>query len=241
MKPRRISFRQVSRTAPGQKRTIVITPGDAGPLTLRLKPPESEYFMAELREVETGTRYELEVTLNTPLPARSVRTNLKLETGIAQAPNITILASAIPRPHVLASPKRFSVPAKRNSDWRQAVHLEWDDDYPHKILGATASDPGLKVHVIDNKGRQEVVLEVAEDYVPRRRAAVVTVTTDDTESPKVRVPVSIFRKAPSPAARRPRAASLETAKPKSNNPKDRAAKARRKSRPSTKQPAPTSD
>ncbi len=234
-------MRKVSRTAPGQKETIVITPGDAGPLELKLAVVESEFFEVELREIEKGKHYELEVTLTPPLPAKAVRTNLKLETGLAQAPNITIPVSAIPRPHVVASPPRFSVPAEPKPDWRQVVRLEWDDDAPHRILGATASDPGLKVTVIDNKGRQEVVLEVAEDYVPRRRAAVVTVTTDDAESPKVRVHVSIFRKAPARAARRPRAASLETAKPKSNDPKDRAAKARRKTRPSTKQPAPTSD
>ena len=241
MKPKRIIFRKVSRTAPGQKAKIVITPGDAGPLKLKLMPVESEFFEAELREIEAAKRYELEVTLKTPLPAKSVRANLKLETGLAQAPNITIIASATPRPRVVASPKRFRVPAKRNSDWRQAVHLEWDDDEPHKILGATTSDPGLKVQVIDNNGRQEVVLEVAEDYVPRRGAATVTVTTDDTESPKVRVHVSIFRKAPARAARRASAASLETTKPKTNKIKDRGVKARKAPSPPAKPPAPTRD
>ena len=234
-------MRKVSRTATGQKQTIVITPGDAGPLKLKLAPVESEFFEAKLHEIEKGKHYELEVTLKPPLPAKAVRTNLKLETGLAQAPNITIPASAIPRPHVVASPRRFSVPTKRKPDWRQTVRLEWDDDAPHRILGATASDPGLKVRVIEKKGEQEVVLEVSENHEPRPGASIITITTDDTEAPTVRVPVYFSRKARSRATRRSPTASLETAKPKTKNIKDRGAKAGRTLRPSAKRPAPTPD
>ncbi len=239
LRPKRISFRQVSRKAPAQKKKIVITPGDAGPLKLKLVPVESEFFEAELREIEAGEHYELEVTLKTPLPGKSVRTNLKIETGLEQTPFITIIASATPRPHVVASPRRFSVPAKRQPDWRQTVRLEWDDDAPHKILGATSSDPGLKVKVVEKEGRQEIVLEVAENYEPRPGTKTVTVTTDDTIAPTVRVPVYISRKRPSPAARSATAASLETEKPRTNKIKARGAKARKTTRPRAKQPAPT--
>ena len=239
MKPKRFSFIQASRTAPGQKKTIVITPGDAGPLNLKLTPLDSQFFEAELREIEAGKRYELEVTLKTPLPDKTVRTTLKLETGLAQAPHITIPTSAIPRPHVVASPRRFNVPAKRKPDWRQAVRLEWDDDAPHKILGATSSDPGLIVKVIDDAGQQAVVVEVAENYEPRPGAQFVIVRTDDTEAPTVRVRVYFSKKGLSPLARRARAAALQTARPKTKTIKDRGAKASRKPRPSAKRPAPT--
>ncbi len=241
VKPKHISFRKVSRTEPGQKRKIVLTPGDAGPLKLKLKPVDSEFFEAELREIEAGLHYELEVTLKTPLPTKTVRTNFKLETGLAQAPNISIFASASPRPHVVASPSRFTVPAKRKSDWHEVVRLEWDDDAPHKILSARASDPGLKVKVIEKEGRQEVVLEVSENYKPQRGATSVTVTTDDAASPTVRVPVYISRRAVSPAARRAGAAALGTTKPKRNKIKDRGAKAKNTTPLPVKSTAPTRD
>ncbi len=212
LKPKRISFRQVSRTAPEQKQTVVITPGDAGPLKLKLIPVESKYFEVELREIETGQHYELEVTLKPPLPAKAVRTNLKLETGLAQSPQITILASATPRPHVVAKPRRFSVPTKRKADWQQAVYLEWDDDAPHKILGATISPPGLTVKVIEKEGRQEVVLEVPKNYEPKPGVNAVTITTDDAEAPTVRVSVFFSRNARSPRAGRPRPTSLRKIK-----------------------------
>lgn len=239
LKPRRISFRKVSRTATGQKETIVITPGDAGPLKLKLAVVESEFFEVELREIEKGKHYELEVTLTPPLPAKAVRTNLKLETGLAQAPNITIPVSAIPRPHVVASPRRFSVPAKRKPDWRQTVRLEWDDDAPHRILGATASDPGLKVKVVEKEGQQEVVLQVSENHKRRPGANIITITTDDTEAPTVRVPVYFSRKAPSPATRRAGAASLSKIKTRTKKIEDRGAKTKKTPRPSAKRPAPT--
>ncbi len=222
LKPKRINFRDVSRTAPEQKQTVVITPGDAGPLKLRLTPVESEYFEVKLREIETGQNYELEVTLKPPLPAKAVRTSFKLETGLAQAPSITIPATAVPRPHVVAEPRRIRVPAQRKGDWSQAVHLEWDDDAPHRILSAKASQSGLKVKVTDKDGRQEVVLEVPEGYEPQPGANAVIITTDDTESPTVRVSVSFFRKARSPRARRPRPAALrgtQTSKDKTDSAK----------------------
>ncbi len=241
LKPKRANFGQVSRTAPGQKRTIMITPGDAGPLKLMLTPVISEFFEAELRETEAGKRYELEVTLKTPLPAKAVRTNLKIETGLAEAPHITILAMATPRPHVVASPRRFTVPRQRKADWQQTVRLEWDDDAPHRILSAAASNPGLKVKVIEKDGQQEIVLKVSEDYKPRPGAMAVTVRTDDTEARTVRVPVYFPRKAASRATRRPSAASLQSAKPKSNKITDRGAKARKTPSPPAKPPAPTRD
>lgn len=207
LKPKRISFRQVSRTAPEQKQTVVITPGDAGPLKLKLIPVQSKYFEVELREIETGQHYELEVTLKPPLPAKAVRTTLKLETGLAQSPQITILASATPRPHVVAEPRRFRVPADRKVDWSQAVHLEWDDDAPHRILGATASRPGLKVTVVEKDGQQEVVLEVPEGYEPQPGANAVTITTDDTTAPTVRVSILFSRNVRSPQAGRRRPAA----------------------------------
>lgn len=239
MKPKRISFKQVSRTAPGQKRTIVITPGDGGPLKLKLEAVDSKFFEAELREIEKGKRYELEVTLKTPLPAKTVRTNLKLETGIAEVPNITILASAIPRPHVVANPRRFTVPAQRKGDWQQAVRLEWDDDAPHKILSATSSDPGLTVKVIDKEGQQEVVLEVPENYEPRSGANAVTIRTDDTEAPTVRVRVYVSRNAASRAINRSRAKSLGKIETETKKIENRGAKAKRALRPRAKRPAPT--
>ena len=241
MKPKRIRFSKVSRTEPGQKQTIVITQGDGGPLKLKLAPVESKFFEAELSEIEKGKHYQLEVTLKTPLPAKSVRTNLKLETGLAQAPNITILASAVPRPHVVADPRRFTVPAQRKGDWRQTVRLEWDDDATHKILGATSSDPGLKVTVIDKDGQQQVVLEVSENYQPRRGAKAVTVRTDDKVAPTVRVSVYVSRKGTSPATRRPRAASLGKIETNTQKKEDRGAKAKRPPRPRAKRPAPTRD
>lgn len=198
LKPKRITFRNVRRTAPDQKKTVVITPADAGALKLKLAPVNSKYFEAVLVEIEEGQRYELEVTLKGPLPAKAVRTSFKLETGLAQTPSITIPASATPRPHVLAEPRRFTVPADRKADWKQSVHLEWDDDVPHKILGATATQPGLKVTVVEKDGQQEVVLEVPEGFETQPGGNSVTITTDDAAAPTVRVSVFFRRKTRSP-------------------------------------------
>ena len=219
MNPKRLSFGQVSRKAPTQSKKVIITRGDGGPLALKLAPGNLQGFGAQLREIEPGERYELEVTLAPPLESARVRTNLRLETGLAEAPIITIPAYATQLPRVVAQPRRFTLPAQLDSDYHQAVRLVWDDDAEHKILSVSASDPGLKVSLIEEDGEQEVVLEIPDGYKPRPGARTVTVTTDDAEVPEIRVPVTMARKARTAGARSlPRTArgAIETraAKPK---------------------------
>lgn len=226
LNPKRLSFGQVSRKASAQTKKVIITRGDGGPLALKLVPIELQGFGAQLREIEPGERYELEVTLTPPLKSNRVRTNLKLETGLAEVPTITIPASATQIPRVVAQPRRFSIPAQRDSDFRQAVRLIWDDDAEHKILSVSANDPGLKVSLSEEDGKQEVVLEVSDGYKPRSGARTVTVTTDDTEVPTIRVPVIMARRARTAGARSFPRAARSAIEAKANKDKVKARKTR---------------
>lgn len=225
MNPKRLSFGQISRKASAQTKKVIITRGDGGPLALKLAPVESQVLAAQLREIEPGERYELEVTLTPPLDSSRVRTKLKLETGLAEAPIITIPVYASQIPRVVAQPRRFTVPAQRESDYRQVVRLVWDDDAEHKILSVSANDPGLKVSLSEENGEQEVVLEIPDGYKPRPGARSVTVTTDDTKVPTIRVPIIMARQARTAGARSfPRVAGNAAIETKANKVKARKTK-----------------
>jgi len=65
----------------------------------------------------------------------------------------------------------------------------WNDKAPHKVLSASVTDPELSVQVGEDNGRQTVVLSVPSDYALRSRGIFVTIRTDDTEVPVMKVPV----------------------------------------------------
>ncbi len=185
-------FGRVSR-AETPKKTVIITQGDAGPLKLTLKPFSEPGIGVKLREVIPGERYELDVSLDGPFTAERVSAVAEFETGVSEIPTANVKISAYLAPRVTAIPRRYLVPPTRSADWEQPVVLKWDDAAPHKVLAATVSDPTLAVVVEDHGAHQEVVLKVPKDFVARTtlRPRVVTITTDDPQSPTLTVPISV--------------------------------------------------
>jgi hypothetical protein len=205
------NFGPVSRKSAPRTKKIVITSSDGGPLTPKLRPPTSDKIKAELTEISPGQRYELSISLIPPLESRRFKSELTLETGIAAAPTATIPVIASAAPRVTTTPRRFVVPAMREPDWEQSLRLVWDDDLPHRILGAEVNDEGLSVQVRERDGTQEVVLHAPPGHKTRLSSPEVTIKTDDTETPELKVRVTIARRSaraaapratpPSPAAR----------------------------------------
>jgi hypothetical protein len=193
MEPSRLGFGQVSRTAGSQSKTVVVTRGDGGPLALKLLPTEAQGVRTELREIEPGERYEIQITVTPPFKSTEVSKSVQLETGVPEAPTVTVPIHAVMRPRVISDPRRFSFPAKRDGPWQQGVSLVWDDDAPHRILEATVEDPEMTVKVTEVDGKQRVVLQVPPNHIPPRSARSVTVKTDDAEAPLVRIPIIVPR------------------------------------------------
>ncbi len=203
LKPRTIHFGRVSwRDVSTVRKKAVITRGDSPNFNLKLVPAKRMNIETSLKEIEPGERYELEFTLRPPFMQNRVITSVKLDTGVAEAPTVTLPVYATIIPKVAAQPTRFTIPRRRQSRWEQGVRLVWDDDAPHKILSATVSDADLKVLVSDKDGRQQVVLQVPKGYQTRRGGAIVTVKTDDTDVPTVEVPVFVGRAPVAPRTKR---------------------------------------
>jgi len=202
MNVKRLNFREVSRKSPAKPRKITIRRAHAGPLDLKLRPSRVKGLEATLSELEPGERYELSVTLKPPFDSQSIRTELVLDTGYEKAPTVKIPVYATVIPRVVARPKRINVPPKPPEDWKQIVHLVWDeDDAPYKIVGATSTDPALAVKVAESDNGPQVVFRIIEQRGTKSgKRATVTIQTDDPQIPVVRVPV-YFRAAR--AARKP--------------------------------------
>lgn len=209
--PQRINLGQISRKSGPVTKTVVITSGDAGPLKPELQPTTDPAIETRLKEILPGARYELQVTVSPPFKSDQVRTNLTLSTGVSKSPTVSIPLFGTLAPKVSPRPRHLRVPAERESGWEQAVSLIWDGDETHRILGATANDPDLKLRVEEQDGRQQVIVEVPADYKRQSGTRTVTIRTDDDETPQVSVPVTFTtprKTRPGATARRTSAAKL---------------------------------
>ena len=196
MKPTRLTFGRLSYKDPCKPRTIKLTRGDGGPLNLKLLPIKTEAFTAELSEIEPGEHYELAVTLSRPYLSDRIRGNVKLETGVPEAPTVDIPIFAQITPRLSSSPRKLSVPRTRTSDWEGSVRLVWSDTGQEKIISATVNDAELSVEVREGQKQQEVVLKVPADYKPGTYGRQLTIKTEDADAPILRVPIRFTKTRP---------------------------------------------
>ncbi len=204
--PRTAHFTKIDRNAGPQKRTITLTRADGGPLAPKIKTVRGDNVTAELREIEAGERYELDITISPPWPNGTTRGNVILETGVEQAPTEGIVVYANVAPRLQAQPQRFTIPADLESNREFRARLVWSGDKPGNISEVVATDPELKARLEDENGKQTIVLEVPAGYSPVRRAGnAVVVKTDDPTARNFRIPMYIMRpgsRRSSPAMRR---------------------------------------
>ena len=90
MMPNHVNFGNVSHEASTLQKTISLTRGDGGPLNPKLAPINTPGVEASIKEIEPGERYELVVKLTPPLRSPRLAATLRLETGAAEAPAVTI-------------------------------------------------------------------------------------------------------------------------------------------------------
>lgn len=173
---------------------------------------------AEVREIEPGEKYELTVTLLPPFGPKRVSVQLKLQTGVVEAPELTLPIYAIVAPRVTALPRYLSVPSERQKPWERTIELIWDEPGTHKILSASVDEPGVSVRVREKDDQQMVVVMVPPNLTFSAGSHALIIKTDDAEMPEVRVPISVRGR----AALRQRGSRAKS--PLRNTPKSRSAK-----------------
>lgn len=186
--PTTLSFGKVARQDPPQTKTALISRGDGGPIKPEVSPVKTEGISAQVREIEAGEKYELEVTLTPPFKSDNIRENLNLQTGIPQAPTTTVSVYATLDPLVTADPKQVLVPKQRDAEWTTTVRLTWTDGSVHKVVGVTANDPDLKVEP-DHADDHQVVVCVPAEWEITAGSRFITIETDDPNAPTVKVPL----------------------------------------------------
>jgi len=187
--PATLNFGKIGRDSGPITKTVTLTRGDGGPLNPKLGKMDSS-LSAELREIEPGEKYELDITVNPPWPNDKLRGSLTVDTGLQEAPTETVRLFGQVDPRLKSQPKSFVLPADPQEDVELRVALVWDGP-PGKAIGATATDRQLKAALIEEDGKQFVSLRVPAHYQRKQKMALsVSVTTDDPAVSSLRIPIS---------------------------------------------------
>jgi hypothetical protein len=196
--PNIVSLGSIKRNSPKIEKTVRITRGAAGPIKPRVMTTTNPLVKAELREIEAGSTYDLDIVAEPPWPNSFLRASVQLDTGTTEVPMEIVMVSGMLTPRVQATPARFYVRPDSSKGVRLAARLVWDDP-PGKATGVVVNDPGLTARLEEEGSQQMVVLTAAAGYaVPPGKNIQVTVNTDDPAVPILQIPVSPM---PTPAAR----------------------------------------
>ena len=192
--PKSVNFGQVKRESAGETRTVKIHRGDGGPLTPSVINTGNPQIFAELKEVTAGEEYDLVVEVKPPWPNGILRGNIMMDTGVEKAAQESIVVYANVAPRLKSLPSRFMIARNNDVDKDRdlVARLQWSENKPAKLTGATTNDNKMTVTIEEADGKQSLVLHVPAGYIPTRRTGInVTVTTDDPEVPSMQVPVYV--------------------------------------------------
>jgi hypothetical protein len=192
VQPETVNFAQLKRDSPEQKQVVTITRGDGGPLKPRISNVGNPQIKADLREIEAGEKYDLEVTVAPPWPNGMLQGAVVLETGVEEAPLESIRVFANVTPRLQAVPQRYMIQNEPKADLDLSARLNWDGE-PAKILAVSTSDPTTSVQVTDENNQQIVVLHVPAGYNPQNKMGnSVTIKTDDPVVPVMQIPIMVM-------------------------------------------------
>jgi hypothetical protein len=193
-----INFGSIRRSYPAQKQMVTILRGDGGPIHPELLSTGNPQVAAELKEIEPGEKYELEVGIAPPWPNGMLRSIMNFTTGVEQVPNQTLSVFANIAPRLQANPARLTVRAGNADEAELVTRLMWDGD-PGQVLEATVSDANLAVELREEGGEQVIALHVPGGFSTAARGNIcnVVVKTDDPIVPSLQIPVAVINPTPS--------------------------------------------
>ena len=162
------------------------------PLRLKLPEKQADGLEFELEEVEEGHLYRLTATTVPPLRDGVLNADAKLETGVAEVPEVRVHIRGYVHEPVAVLPRELIVVERMTKPALRLLTVRTRKDKPIKVLEVIASDPAIKTEVQATAPNGRVVtirvtLPPAAD-VPDV-GATITIKTDDEEFAELVVPI----------------------------------------------------
>jgi hypothetical protein len=188
--PARVSFGRVKRDQKTHYQTVTLVRGDSGPIKPEVAPFKYSGLEAQICEIEPGELYELEVSVGPPYPNGRFRHMLKLQTGVEQAPEISLMVYGTMLERLAATPGRLLFPGEFTETVTRSARLKWSSGPEGRILSATCNIPEADVKLEkDSRGDTVVKVTIPEGTRPITGTRELVIQTDDPELIRLKVPM----------------------------------------------------
>jgi hypothetical protein len=188
------------------KKEVELINNNEEPVELKLVRSPHNKFTGQLRVVEPGRKYVLDVQTQPPLPKGYHRGEFKFTTSSPNVPNYTVRASASVTDRVMVMPRRVLIFRPMKNKTKRTVFLRNEGETPVRVLDVSATNEllGLKTQTLKEGQSHRVTLELPAGYMPPASGDKLVIKTDDEEFSELVVPIVRSRPpATRPAARRP--------------------------------------
>ncbi len=183
--------------------TVVLTNKTDKELKLSTKAlfPSSRVFTWEMKETTPGKVYELLVSAKPPYPGKRNHQTLEIDLGVQGLPPVRIACTAVVPERIDVEPRMLYIPPDSQPRSRSIIFAN-NGEKDVNLLEAVSADPNITVNIATLKpGRDyRVNLVFPANYVAPASGTLVTLKTDDTERPEIRIPVRSPATATRPAA-----------------------------------------
>lgn len=206
------------------ERVIKLTNNTDDPLELKMvsKPPLGMEYKLETRE--KGKSYDLKIAMIPPFKTGIFRRNITIETNVKDQTKITIdVRGNVPErlevtPRILSVSPARGVPGSTQKGLTRIIRLSNYGEKPVKLLEATCDDQAITLKVQEQRAGKNYTVQVnfPAGYEVPEKGLSITLRTDDTEKPLIKVPVRGARKKAKRAdakGKRRRPAELMVGKP----------------------------
>jgi len=184
----------VLHQASADSKTLSIVVKCEEKVTLKNARADTDLLKVNLREVEPGRKYELDVETVPPLKVTNIRNKVLVETDSKEQPEISVPVYAYVQPRILILPQTVMVPQPLNDEFRRRVVVRASEGVTFHVKEATASNPKVDVKVEPVREGREYQIWLT---VPARTALAPTgeelmITTDDPQMPTLKGELRTF-------------------------------------------------
>jgi len=196
--PRSAAFGRVTsdKAKVGLARKLTIVNNVEGEMKLSGIEVSNPVFKAEVTPIEPGKKYELTVTVVSPLKTGNNSGKIKLTTGIAGTPTLHIPVYAYVTSPVDVTPTKLSLPVTRLQNLTRQFYIRSNVNQPLEITDLKSSSPDLKLKLTDVRKSltYRLTVDVPATYKPPASGRdTISFKTNNSAVPSITIPITLRR------------------------------------------------
>lgn len=192
--PRKASFGRVSvddlESRPAVRKVTIVNNLEA---PARPGPPRSSNpcFVPELKTLESGRKYELEIRLAQPLRSASNSGTIEFDPGIEGEGPVKVPVSVYVTSAVDVMPSQLTLPAGRDREWRRTFIIRNNGKEAIRVFEPQVSTPKIQATLTPVRAGREFRLNVrvSRTYEVPPGGDTITVKTSHPKAPTLTIPV----------------------------------------------------